>query len=399
MYLKFFYLMRENGLPVSLQEYLTLMESLKQEVVSFDIDDFYYLCKTVFVKQEIFLDRFDVIFGYFFKDLDEINFDFFKRHIPDDWLKQNFYESLSDEEKAAIEKMGGLEKLMERFQELLEEQKKRHEGGNKWIGTGGSSPFGANGFNPEGFRLGQQKSRNRSAIKVWDKREFANLDGTVELDIRNFRVALKRLRKLTREGVPDELDLDDTIRRTSENAGMLELSMRPEQRNQVKVLLFMDVGGSMDDHVDTCERLFSASKYEFKHLEYFYFHNCIYETVWKDNARRNERVNTLEILRKYNKDYKIIIIGDAAMSPYELMYKSGSVEHYNDEAGAVWLQRIKEYFEYVVWLNPNPTPSWRYYQTTVAIRELFENKMFPLTLDGLSKAMKALKHKKTEYHV
>jgi len=375
------------------------MESLKQEVVSFDIDDFYYLCKTVFVKQEIFLDRFDVIFGYFFKDLDEINFDFFKRHIPDDWLKQNFYESLSDEEKAAIEKMGGLEKLMERFQELLEEQKKRHEGGNKWIGTGGSSPFGANGFNPEGFRLGQQKSRNRSAIKVWDKREFANLDGTVELDIRNFRVALKRLRKLTREGVPDELDLDDTIRRTSENAGMLELSMRPEQRNQVKVLLFMDVGGSMDDHVDTCERLFSASKYEFKHLEYFYFHNCIYETVWKDNARRNERVNTLEILRKYNKDYKIIIIGDAAMSPYELMYKSGSVEHYNDEAGAVWLQRIKEYFEYVVWLNPNPTPSWRYYQTTVAIRELFENKMFPLTLDGLSKAMKALKHKKTEYHV
>jgi len=399
VYLKFFYLMRENGLPVSLQEYLTLMESLKQEVVSFDIDDFYYLCKTVFVKQEIFLDRFDVIFGYFFKDLDEINFDFFKRHIPDDWLKQNFYESLSDEEKAAIEKMGGLEKLMERFQELLEEQKKRHEGGNKWIGTGGSSPFGANGFNPEGFRLGQQKSRNRSAIKVWDKREFANLDGTVELDIRNFRVALKRLRKLTREGVPDELDLDDTIRRTSENAGMLELSMRPEQRNQVKVLLFMDVGGSMDDHVDTCERLFSASKYEFKHLEYFYFHNCIYETVWKDNARRNERVNTLEILRKYNKDYKIIIIGDAAMSPYELMYKSGSVEHYNDEAGAVWLQRIKEYFEYVVWLNPNPTPSWRYYQTTVAIRELFENKMFPLTLDGLSKAMKALKHKKTEYHV
>lgn len=373
------------------------MDSLKQEVISFDLDDFYYLCKTVFVKQEIYLDRFDVIFGYFFKDLDKIDFEFFKRHIPDDWLKENFFKNLTDEEKALIEKMGGLEKLMERFKELLEEQKERHEGGNKWIGTGGTSPFGANGFNPEGFRMGQQKSRNRSAIKVWDKREFANLDGTVELDIRNFRVALKRLRKFTREGVPDELDLDDTIRKTSENAGMLELAMRPEKRNRVKVLLFMDVGGSMDDHVDTCERLFSASKHEFKHLEYFYFHNCIYETVWKDNARRYERVNTLEILRKYNKDYKIVIVGDAAMSPYELMYKSGSVEHYNDEAGVVWLERIKEHFEYTVWLNPNPTKSWRYFQTTIAIREIFENRMFPLTLDGLSKAMKALKHKKEQF--
>jgi len=389
--------MRENGLPVSLQEYLTLMESLKQEVISFDIDDFYFLCKTVFVKQEIYLDRFDVIFGYFFKDLDKIDLDFFKRHIPEEWLRENFFKNLTEEEKAMIEKMGGLDKLMERFKELLEEQKKRHEGGDKWIGTGGTSPFGANGFNPEGFRIGQQKSRNRSAIKVWDKREFANLDGTVELDIRNFRVALKRLRKFTREGVQDELDLDDTIRKTSENAGMLELSMRPEKRNRVKVLLFMDVGGSMDDHVGTCERLFSASKHEFKHLEYFYFHNCIYETVWKDNTRRYERVNTLEILRKYNKDYKIIIVGDAAMSPYELMSRSGSVEHYNDEAGIVWLQRIKEYFEYVVWVNPNEATSWKYFQTTIAIRELVENRMFPLTLNGLGKAMKALKHKKTEY--
>lgn len=389
--------MRDNGLPVSLQEYLALMESLEKEVVEYNIDDFYYLCKTIFVKQEAHLDRFDIIFGHYFQGLEKINFDFFSKHIPEEWLKENFYKNLTDEEKAEIEAMGGIEKLMERFQELLEEQKKRHEGGNKWIGTGGTSPFGANGYNPEGFRIGQSGSRNRRAIKVWDKREFANLDDKVELDTRNMKLALKRLRRFAREGIEDELNLKETIRKTSENAGMLEISMQPEKKNKVKVLLLMDVGGSMDDHIEVCQRMFSASKYEFKHLEYFYFHNCLYETVWKDNTRRYDRLKTFELLRKYNKDYKVIFIGDAAMSPYELMSKSGSVEHYNDEAGVVWLQRVLDHFENVVWINPNDETSWNYYQTTHMIRDLFGHKMFPMTIDGITNCMKCLKNSKLIY--
>lgn len=398
MFLNFFYSLRKHGLPVSLHEYLNLMDALKKGVVAYQIDDFYALCKTVMVKQENHLDRFDLIFGEYFRGMEAIPDDFFTQKIPEDWIKQHLLNQLSEEEKAQLEKMGGFDALMERFKELLKEQRERHQGGNKWIGTGGTSPFGSMGYNPEGFRIGAESAGNRTAIKVWDQRQFKDLDDKVELNTRNIKLALKRLRHFTREGAPTELDLDDTIKRTSENAGMLDISLVPSKQNRVKVLMLMDVGGSMDDHVQLCSTLFSAAKHEFKHLEYYYFHNCVYESLWRNNARRyQESTPTLEVLHKYNRDYKLVFVGDAAMSPYELYYRGGSVEHYNDESGIDWLRRLSAHFPNMIWINPNPEYSWAYYESTAMIREFTGMRMFPMTLDGLSRAMKCLKNPKLIY--
>jgi len=394
MFLSFFYALRKNGIPVSLHEYLALMEALKQNIIKYNVEDFYGLSKAIFVKTEGHLDRFDKIFGEYFKNLEAIPDDFFETEIPGDWLKKFFQNELSEEEREKLEKLGGLDALMDRFKELLEEQNEEHNGGNKWIGTGGTSPFGHSGYHPEGFRIGG-KSRHRRAIKVWEKREFKDLDDDVELNTRNIKMVLKRLRILTREGIQEELDLDGTIRKTSENAGMLDISMHAAKKNRVKVLMLMDIGGSMDDHVALCEQLFSAAKGEFKHLEFFYFHNCLYESVWKNNRRRfNERTPTLELFHKYNRDYKVIFVGDAAMSPYEIFYRGGSVEHYNDESGITWLKRLKDHFKDVIWINPTPEYEWEYYETVAALRKFTDNKMFPMTMDGLTKAMKSLKNGK-----
>jgi uncharacterized protein with von Willebrand factor type A (vWA) domain len=394
MFLSFFYKLRTNGIPVSLHEYLTLLQALQLEVAEYSIDAFYALCKSIMVKKEAQLDRFDQIFGAHFRGVEMISESLLKTTIPEEWLKDMLTNHLSEEEKAAIEKLGGLDALMDRFRELMEEQQEKHQGGNKWIGTGGTSPFGAGGYHPEGFRMGPKSAGNRTAIKVWDKREFKNLDGDVELNTRNMKLLLKRLRHLTREGAPTELDLDDTIRKTSENAGLLDISLVPSKQNRVKVLLLMDIGGSMDDHVELCAQLFSAAKHEFKHLEYYYFHNCLYETVWKDNARRyQQRIPTLELIHKYNKDYKLIFIGDAAMSPYEIYYRGGSVEHYNDEPGITWLRRMSDHFPNMIWINPNPEYTWAYYESTSIIREFTRSRMFPMTVNGIRMGIRCLKNK------
>lgn len=391
MFIDFFLLLKSNGLPVTIREHLTLLEALKLGEAEFSVEDFYHLAKATLVKKEQHFDRFDMLFGHYFKGMQLIP-DQVVANIPDEWLRKNLEGFLTEEEKAMIEAMGGLEALMERFRQLLEEQHERHEGGNRWIGTGGTSPFGAYGYNPEGFRIGQAGSRHRRAIKVWDQRQFRNLSDEVELNTRNMKMAMRRLRVFTREGVADELDLDETIRKTSENAGILDLHMVPSKRNRVKVLLFFDIGGSMDDHIRICEELFSAAKHEFKHLEYYYFHNCLYETVWKDNNRRmTDRIPTLEVLNKYNKDYRVVVVGDASMSPYEITYQGGSVEHYNDEAGIVWLQRLRQQFPRTVWLNPVPQDHWGYTQSIKMVEKIFEEKMYPLTIGGLTDAMKHLK--------
>lgn len=396
MFLDFFYLLKREGLPVSLHEYLNLMEAMQQGLNEFNVDDFYYLSRSILIKHESHLDRYDQLFGHYFQNLEYESRELFG-DIPEEWLRKNLLNNLSDEEKALIEAMGGLDKLMERFKQLMEEQKERHEGGNKWIGTGGTSPFGAYGYNPEGFRIGQEGSRNRRAIKVWDKRQYANLDDEVELNTRNIKLALKRLRVFTREGIADELDMDTTIKKTSEQAGMLNIHMVPSKKNRVKVLMLFDIGGSMDDHIETCSQLFSGARAEFKHLEYYYFHNCLYESVWKDNHRRGDRIPTWELLHKYNQDYKVIFVGDAAMSPYEIVTPGASVEHYNPEAGLVWLQRVKEHFPYVSWINPNHTQDWQYYESTAILRQVMDYRMFPMTLAGLQQTMKSLKDKKVEF--
>jgi uncharacterized protein with von Willebrand factor type A (vWA) domain len=398
MFFNFFYGLRTHGIKVSLHEYLTLMQALKEEITDYTIDDFYYLCKTVMVKQEAQLDRFDRVFGHYFKGVELIPDDFFTQKIPEDWLRKELRRMLSEEEMEKIEKMGGLDALMEKFRELLAEQRKRHQGGNKWIGTGGASAFGAYGYNPEGFRIGQKENRHNKAIKVWDKREFRNLDDKIELNTRSIKLILKRLRHLTREGLPTELDIDDTIKKTSENAGLLDIQMVASKQNRVKVLLLMDVGGTMDEHVHTCQQLFSAAKHEFKHLEFYYFHNCLYESVWKDNRRRfSERIPTLELINKYNRDYKLIFVGDATMSPYEIFYRGGSVEHYNDEAGIKWLKRMKDHFSNMIWINPTPEYEWNFYETIPMIREFTGNRMFPMSLDGLTQGMKCLRNSKKVY--
>jgi uncharacterized protein with von Willebrand factor type A (vWA) domain len=390
MLTEFFFKLRDGGVPASIKEYLTLIEGLQKHVASGSMEEFYFLARTSLVKDESNYDRFDRVFGEYFRGIQALPDDLFAE-IPMDWLRRQAELSLSEEEKKQIESMGGWEKLMETLKKRLEEQRGRHQGGSKWIGTAGTSPFGAYGYNPEGVRIGQEGSRNRSAVKVWDKREFRNLDDTVELGTRNIKVALKRLRRFAREGAAEELDLDDTIRSTARNAGYLDLKMVPERHNAVKVLLFLDVGGSMDDYVRSCEELFSAARSEFKHLEYFYFHNFVYESVWKDNRRRNsERIPLMQILHKYGHDYKLVFVGDAAMSPYEIAYPGGSVEHHNEEAGAVWLKRMLDVYAKAVWINPTPKERWPYYESIAMIGDLMEERMYPLTLDGLQGAMRRL---------
>lgn len=391
MFIDFFILLKTHGLPVSLKEHLVLLEALFKGLGGMKVDEFYYLSRTILIKREQHLDKFDMLFSHYFKGMELIPDEVFA-DIPDEWLRKNLELFLSPEEMAMIEAMGGPEALRERFKQLLEEQKERHQGGNKWIGTGGRSPFGAYGYNPEGYRIGQEGSRHRRAIKVWDQRQFRNLADDVELNTRNMKMALRNLRVFTREGVAEELDLDTTIRKTSDNAGLLELEMVASRQNRVKVLLFLDIGGSMDDHIRTCEELFSAAKHEFKHLEYYYFHNCLYESVWKDNHRRfSERVPTFDVLHKFNRDYRVIIVGDASMSPYEIMYPGGSVEHFNDEAGVIWLERLREHFRRIIWLNPVPEAHWSYTQSIGIMKQVFEDQMFPLTLEGLADAMKYLR--------
>jgi len=393
MFLDFFLLLKNDGLPVTIREYLTLLEALDNNIVDYSVDDFYYLCRSVLIKHEQHIDRFDLLFGKYFKGIDEIDTDEFMK-IPEEWLRRGFERILSEEDKEMIKAMGGLDKLIERLKELMKEQKKRHAGGGRWIGTGGTSPFGAYGYNPQGIRIGQAESRNRRAVKVWEKREFKNLDDSVELSTRNMKMALKRLRLLTREGRDEELDLDGTIQRTCKNAGYLELEMLPSRKNNVKVLLFLDIGGSMDDHIEICAQLFSAAKYEFKHLEYFYFHNCIYEALWKDNARRwQQSIPTFEVLHKYNNDYNVIMVGDASMSPWELLYPNGSVEHNNDEAGFTWLNRLKNQYPQMVWLNPVEKDYWRYTESIQMLKEFMGGCMYPLTLAGLQDSVIELKTK------
>ena len=363
---------------------------MKRGVAGHDVNDFYYLARATLVKDESDLDRFDRIFGAYFKGIEDSLADLFET-IPDDWLRHQAELMLSEEERAQIEAMGGFEELMKALAERLEEQDERHEGGNKWIGTAGTSPFGAYGYNPEGVRIGQGGSRNRSAVKVWDKREYRNLDDSVELGTRNIKVALRRLRKFAREGAADQLDLEDTIDKTARNAGLLDIRMVPERHNAVKVLLCLDIGGSMDDHVRVCEEMFSAARSEFKHLEYFYFHNFIYESMWKDNRRRHQqRISTLDITHKYASDYKLVFVGDATMSPYEIVYAGGSVEHWNDEPGAVWIKRLLNTYPKAIWLNPEPRARWDYSPSVKLTRELMGDRMYPLTIAGLDEGIKAL---------
>ena len=386
----FFLHLKAHRLPVSTREFLTLLEALEKRVVSTSLDDFHALSRACLVKDEQLLDRFDVAFGSYFKGVESI-FEL-DAEIPDEWLRRELELHLSDEEKARIQALGGLDALLEQFRQRLAEQRKRHQGGSKWIGTGGTSPFGAFGYNPEGLRVGPQGG-SRSAIKVWDERTFRNLDGDVELNTRNLKIALRRLRRFAREGIPEELDLEGTITSTARNAGWLDLKLQPERRNRVKVLLFLDVGGSMDPHVDVCEELFSAAKSEFRHLEHFYFHNCVYDHVWRDNGRRrNERYGTLELLRTYGPDWKVIFVGDAAMSPYELTAIDGSVEYRNLEPGIAWLARIFEHFRRVVWWNPEPARTWEHVRTTQMILQALGPRMFPLTLAGIAQGIDALRH-------
>lgn len=392
MFLPFFENLRRTGVPVSLREYLGFLEALDAGLATYDIDAFYLLGRTIMVKDERHLDRYDRAFSSSFSGLDKISADEVLNavDIPREWLEKLAEKHLSAEEMAEIQSAGGFDKLMEKLRERLAEQKGRHQGGNKWIGTAGTSPFGAYGYNPEGIRIGQDKSRHQRAVKVWDKREFKNLDDSVELGTRNIKVALKRLRKWARDGADQELDIDGTIRATAEH-GYLDVQTRPEKRNSVKVLLFLDVGGSMDPYIKLVEELFSAARTEFKHLEYFYFHNCLYEGVWRDNRRRwDAQTPTHDILRTYGSDYKCIFVGDASMSPYEIAYAGGANEHWNAEAGQVWLDRAREQWTSHIWLNPIPERHWGYTQSIGMIKSIFENEMYPLTLTGIESGMRAL---------
>ncbi|MGO4762114.1 VWA domain-containing protein [Cupriavidus sp. 2KB_3] len=389
MLIDFFFSLRHAKLPVSVKEYLTMLEALRAQVISPSIDEFYYLSRMTLVKDEKHFDKFDQTFAAYFKGVE--NLVDWKSDIPLDWLQKTLERELSAEEKAKIEAMGGLDKLMERLKQLLEEQKEKHEGGNKWIGTGGTSPFGHGGYNPEGIRIGGPSKGNRTAIKVWEARAYKDYDDQVELGTRNIKVALRRLRRFAREGADTELDLDDTIHSTAANAGLLDIKLRPERHNKVKVLMLMDVGGSMDDHIKRVEELFSATKTEFKHLEYYYFHNCLYDYVWKNNRRRHaEKIATWDLIHKYTPDYKVIFVGDATMSPYEILQPGGSVEYNNPEAGAVWLNRMIEQFPRFVWLNPEPEGLWQYRQSITVINQIMKNRMYPVTLAGLEQAMKVL---------
>jgi hypothetical protein len=390
MFTKFFHELKTAGVPVSLREYLTLIEAMEADLAERRVEDFYYLSRASLVKDERNLDKFDRVFGHVFKGIDSLA-EGVTAEIPEDWLRLITQKYLTEEEKRQIEALGGWDKLMETLKKRLEEQKKRHEGGNKWIGTGGTSPFGSGGYNPEGVRIGDAGQRQGRAVKVWEKREYRNLDDQVELGTRNIKLALRRLRRFARKGVPDELDLDGTIDATA-RAGYLDIKMRPERRNTIKVLIFFDAGGSMDPFIRLCEELFSAARAEFKHMEYFYFHNCLYDFVWKDNRRRwSDKTPTWDVLHKYPHDYKVIFVGDASMSPYEITVPGGSVEYFNEEPGAIWLERVTRVYPSVVWLNPLPKKQWEYSGSVRMIRELMENRMYPLTLEGIDAAMTELR--------
>ena len=392
MFLPFFEALRRGGVPVSLREYLAFLDGLAAGLVTYDVDGFYYLARAAMVKDERHLDRFDRAFAEAFAGLEAIAPEAVlgALDLPEDWLRKQAEKHLSPEERAEIEALGGFDKLMETLKKRLEEQTGRHQGGSKWIGTAGTSPFGAYGYNPEGVRIGQDESRHRRAVKVWDRREFRNLDDSVELGTRNIKVALKRLRQWARSGAHEELDLEGTIRATADH-GYLDVKTRPERHNAVKVLLFLDVGGSMDDHVKVVEELFSAARAEFKHLEHYYFHNCLYEGVWRDNARRwTEQVPTWDVLHTYGPDYKCIFVGDASMSPYEILYPGGANEHWNAEAGETWLRRARETWPQTLWLNPVPERHWRYTQSVGMVGEIFEGRMVPMTLEGIDRGMRLL---------
>jgi len=389
MLTSFFLKLKSAKIPVSIKEWLTLMEGMQKKVIGPSIDEFYYFARATLVKDESNYDKFDRAFAEYFKGVETLIGP--EADIPLEWLLKQAELNLSPEEKALIESLGGWEKLMEEFRKRLAEQTGRHQGGNKMIGTAGRSPFGAYGYNPEGIRIGQESSRNRSAVKVWDRREYLNYDSEIELGTRNIKVALRRLRKFAREGAPEELDLETTIDKTARNAGLLDLHMRPERHNAVKVLLFLDVGGSMDDHVKLAQEMFSAAKAEFKHLEYFYFHNCLYDFVWKDNRRRHsERTRTHDLMHKYGHDYKVVFVGDATMSPYEILQPGGSIEYHNEEAGAVWLRRMLDVYPKAIWLNPEPSELWPYRQSIGILREIFGGRMYPMTIEGLERAMRYL---------
>lgn len=390
MFTNFFYALKENGIPVSIKEYLTLMEAMEAGCADYSVNDFYYLSRSAFVKDEGNLDKFDRVFGKVFEGIEFIADDE-TAEIPKEWLEKLAELYLSKEEMEKIKSLGDWDEIMETLKKRLEEQEKRHQGGNKWIGTAGKSPFGAYGYNPEGVRIGQDKGRHGRALKVWDKREYKNLDDSVELGTRNIKVALRKLRQFAREGEATELDLDGTIKSTAHN-GYLDIQMVPERHNAVKLLLFFDVGGSMDPHIKVCEELFSAARSEFKHLEFFYFHNCLYEKVWKDNSRRhNDFMSTMDVLHTYPHDYKVIFVGDASMSPYEITYPGGSVEHWNEESGEVWMNRVTNIYNRAVWLNPIPEEHWRYSQSIQIMKTLMHDNMFPLTLSGIDGAMKELR--------
>ena len=390
MFVEFFLALKEARIPVTLREFLVLLEAMERKVVSFNVDDFYFLSRSCLVKDERNLDKFDQVFGSCFKGL-EFGQDLFETEIPEDWLQKLAERVMTTEEMAEIKSLGGWEKLMETLRERLAEQNKRHQGGSKMIGTGGTSPFGAYGYNPEGVRIGQTESRHGKAVKVWDERLFKNLDDTVEIGIRNIKVALRRLRQFAREGAESELDLPDTIRSTAHNGGILDIRMVPERHNSVKIVLLLDIGGSMDYHVKNCEELFSAARSEFKHLEYFYFHNCIYDRVWKDNRRRkNEILSTWELLNTYPADYRLIFVGDATMSPYEIIYPGGSVEHWNDDPGSLWMERVLSVYSRVAWLNPVEEKYWRGTPSIKLLSQLMGGRMYPLNLDGLDRAMRNL---------
>lgn len=392
MFVPFFQTLREAGIPVSLREYLGFLEGMKAGLVTYEVEGFYYLARTAMVKDERHLDRFDQAFAKTFEGLENISFEqvLDAVNLPEDWLHKMAEKHLTPEEMAEIEALGGFDKLMDTLRERLKEQQGRHQGGNKWIGTAGTSPFGAYGYNPEGVRIGQDRSRHQRAVKVWDKREFKNLDDSVELGTRNIKVALKRLRRWARDGAAEELDLDETIRATADH-GYLDVKTRPERHNAVKVVLFLDVGGSMDPYIRLVEELFSAARSEFKHLEYYYFHNCLYEGVWRDNRRRwDQQTPTAEVLRTYGPDYKCIFVGDASMSPYEIAMPGGANEHWNQETGQVWLQRARAQWPQHMWLNPTPERYWQYTQSIAMIREIFEDRMVPMTLEGIERGMKEL---------
>jgi len=392
MFIPFFLELKAAKVPVSLREYLSLLEGMQAGLVTWDVEGFYFLARAALVKDERHIDRFDQVFSHVFKGLEAVSGEtgVDVANLPEEWLRRLAEKHLSEEEKKLVESLGGFDKLMETLKERLKEQEGRHQGGSKWIGTAGTSPFGAYGYNPEGVRIGQHESRHRRAVKVWDKREFRNFDDSVELGTRNIKVALKRLRRWARQGAHDEFDLDGTIQSTAEH-GYLDVKMRPERRNAVKLVMFFDVGGSMDDHIRVVEELFSAARAEFKHMEYYYFHNCLYESVWKDNRRRHaERIPTFDVLHTYGSDYRVVFVGDAAMSPYEIAMAGGSVEHWNEEAGAVWLQRLLDKFSRTIWLNPEREDRWRYTQSTQMLNEIMGGRMYPLTLKGLDEATREL---------